>query len=192
MSETLREYAISNKCLFQVVNGDITEEYVDAIVNAANKELMHGGGVAGVIARKGGRQIQQQSTAWVQKFGIVEHGSPAYTDAGKLPCRFVIHAVGPIWGEGDEDAKLTAAIRGSLRVADQLGIKSIAFTAISTGIYGFPKARAARIFFQVIPEYIKENTTSQINLIRLVLYDRLTVKLFLDVWDDLFVEKVNE
>jgi len=189
MSEVLRVYSISSKCLFQVVIGDITKEHVDAIVNAANKSLQHGGGVAGVIAREGGRQIQQQSNAWVQNFGSVEHESPAYTDAGKLPCQVVIHAVGPIWGKGDEDAKLSAAIRGSLEVADQLGIKSIAFTAISTGIYGFPKARAARIFFHVIPEYIKENATSQISLIRLVLYDRLTVDVFLDVWDDLFIKK---
>ena len=107
------------------MQGDITQEQVDAIVNAANSHLQHGGGVAGVIAHKGGQVIQQESHAWVRAHGPVSHAKPAYTSAGRLPCRYIIHAVGPVWGAGDEDHKLSAAVRGSLERADELNLRSI-------------------------------------------------------------------
>ena len=81
----------------EIVQGDITGETVDAIVNAANSHLQHGAGVAGAILRRGGYQIQQESLEWVRQHGPVTHAEPAYTSAGKLPCRYVIHAVGPVW-----------------------------------------------------------------------------------------------
>jgi O-acetyl-ADP-ribose deacetylase len=164
----------------EIVQGDITGETVDAIVNAANSHLQHGAGVAGAILRRGGYQIQQESLEWVRQHGPVTHAEPAYTSAGKLPCRYVIHAVGPVWGEGDEDAKLSTTIRGSLQLADRLELASIAFPAISTGIFGFPKERAARIFLETLQNYFATNPSSGLKLVRLTLYDRPSLTVFLD------------
>ena len=159
------------------------QEAVDAIVNAANAQLQHGGGVAGAIARRGGPSIQAESNAWVREHGPVSHSEPAYTRAGSLPSRYVIHAVGPVWGSGDEDAKLAAAIRGSLSRAEQLELKSIALPAISTGIFGFPVARAASIFLTTLQDYFTENPTSCLKLVRLTLYDRKTLDIFIQEWE---------
>jgi len=145
MNTILHEFSLPSGQAIQLVHGDLTQERVDAIVNAANAHLQHGGGVAGAILRQGGGVIQTESDAWVRQHGPVSHAEPAYTSAGLLPCRYVIHAVGPVWGEGQEDNKLSAAVLGALRLADQLKLASIAFPAISTGIYGFPERRAAAI-----------------------------------------------
>src|ERR1700712_2595823 len=110
MNPILREKTLPGGQIFQIVQGDITEESVDAIVNAANERLEHGGGVAWAISRAGGPKIQIESAEWVQQHGPVSHAEPAYTSGGKLPFRYIIHAVGPLWGEGDEDAKLAAAV----------------------------------------------------------------------------------
>lgn len=171
----------------ELVQGDLTEEAVDAIVNAANAHLRHGGGVAGAIVRRGGRQIQTESDAWVREHGPVSHAQPAITGAGSLPCRYIIHAVGPVWGDGDEDAKLDQAVRGSLQVADQTGLASIAFPAISTGIFGFPRRRAARVILQAIRGYFLEtagSSPSTLRQIRLVLYDRAALDDFLEAWQE--------
>ncbi|MFZ5922797.1 MAG: macro domain-containing protein, partial [Chloroflexota bacterium] len=168
----------------QIVQGDITAETVDAIVNAANERLMHGGGVAWIISKKGGPAIQKESDAWVRAHGPVSHAAPAWTSGGRLPSKYVIHAVGPVWGAGDEDAKLTAAVSGSLRLADGLEVKSIAFPAISTGIFGFPKERAARIMFEAIRSYFETNPGSGIRLVKLTLYDQPTVAAFLKTWGE--------
>jgi len=156
---------------------------MDAIVNAANANLRHGGGVAGIISRKGGPEIQRESDLWVQESGPVSHAAPAYTPGGRLPCRFVIHAVGPVWGSGNEDEKLTAAVTGSLQVAAALDLKSIALPAISTGIFGFPKERAAGVIFKAIQTYFAKNPTSEIELVRVTLFDQPTVDVFAKVWD---------
>src|SRR5512144_2508720 len=103
MNQTIREHNFPSGIRLQIVQGDITDEHVDAIVNAANRHLAHGAGVAGAILRKGGRVVQDESDRWVSQHGTVTHAEPAYTRAGSLPCRYVIHAVGPVWGEGDED-----------------------------------------------------------------------------------------
>jgi O-acetyl-ADP-ribose deacetylase (regulator of RNase III) len=163
----------------QIVQGDITAEEVDAIVNAANEHLQHGGGVAWAISRRGGPAIQKESDEWIRTKGTVSHAHPAWTSGGLLPARYVIHAVGPAWGEGDEDAKLSAAVTGSLRVADELGISSIAIPAISTGIFGFPKEHAAKVILQAIETYFGENTSSGIKVIKLVLFDQATTLAFL-------------
>lgn len=178
MNETVASYRFPNGVTVEIVRGDITSERVDAIVNAANAHLQHGGGVAAAISRAGGPQIQQESNAWVRDHGPVEHDRPAYTSAGKLPCRYVIHAVGPVWGEGEEDAKLGRAIVGSLSLADQLGLESLAFPAISTGIYGFPKERAAEIFFATLKNFFENRKTGSLRHIRLVLYDTSTLRAF--------------
>jgi O-acetyl-ADP-ribose deacetylase (regulator of RNase III) len=112
--------------------------------------------------------------------GLVTHAEPAYTGGGNLPCRFVIHAVGPVWGEGDEEDKLTAAIRGSLQLAERLNLTSIAFPAISTGIYRFPVPLAPQVILAAIQGYLADHPTSHLELIRLVLYDRETWHAFAD------------
>ena len=173
----------------QLVQGDLTDERVDAIVNAANTHLQHGGGVAGAISRRGGPQIQAESDAWVHTHGPVPHERPAYTGAGKLPCRYVIHAVGPVWGEGLEDKKLQAAVNGTLELADQLQLASIAFPAISTGIFGFPKERAARIILETIRSYFVWQSASKLRMVRIVLLDSATLAAFSVVWDKLWLEQ---
>jgi len=162
----------------ELIQGDLTEQKVDAIVNAANEHLMHGGGVAAAIVRKGGEVIQEESDTWVRKNGRVSHERPAYTHAGHLPCRYVIHAVGPVWGSGDEEIKLSQAINGSMAVAEQLGLTSIAFPPISTGIFGFPKEKAAVVFFHTFQDYFRQNRQSKISLVRLVIIDQPTYQVF--------------
>lgn len=182
MIDFLFNHQFPGGTLLQIERGDITREKVDAIVNAANSHLQHGGGVAGAISLAGGPQIQADSDAWIKEHGPVSHAEPAFTPAGLLPCRYVIHAVGPVWGEGDEDAKLASAITGSLGRAESLGIRSIAFPAISTGIFGFPVKRAARIFASAIGNFVMENPKTRLNLIRLVLFDAFTLQTFLEVF----------
>ena len=99
-----------------------------------------------------------------------------------MPCKYVIHAVGPVWGENDEDNKLATAVSGSLHRADELKLESIAFPAISTGIFGFPKERAAKIIFAEIEKYFAQNDKSGINLVRLTLFDLPTIEAFLGEW----------
>lgn len=183
MSQSIKQHTFPSGQKLQLAQGDITAETVDAIVNAANPHLAHGAGVAGAIVRHGGAQIQLESDEWVHEHGLVSHAEPAYTQAGKLPCRFVIHAVGPRWGEGDEDAKLAAAVGGALRRAEQLGVSSIAFPAISTGIFGFPAPLAAGVMLSAIADYVSHNPLSSLQLIRLVLYDQDTLQTFLKVWE---------
>lgn len=181
MNTVLKERIVPSGQTLQIVQGDITIEEVDAIVNAANEHLQHGGGVAWAISRRGGPAIQQESDEWIRAKGTVNHAHPAWTSGGLLPARYVIHAVGPVWGEGDEDAKLTAAVTGSLRVADELGLKSIAMPAISTGIFGFPKERAAKVILEAIESYFRDNSSSGLEVIKLVLFDRPTADAFLQV-----------
>lgn len=183
MTSILRETHFPSDQTLQIVQGDLTTETVDAIVNAANSHLQHGGGVAGIIVRRGGYKIQVESDAWVREHGPVSHAEPAYTGAGSLSCRYIIHAVGPVWGEGDEDHKLAAAITGSLSIADRLGVRSIAFPAISTGIFGFPKERAAGVIFSAIGRYFTQQPSSPLQLVRLTLFDQPTIDAFLKVWD---------
>lgn len=145
----------------ELVQGDITTLAVDAIVNAANKFLMHGGGVAWAISRKGGPRIQAESTVLVARRGPVETGDAVITSGGKLPAKFVIHTVGPIWGdqsEEDSDKLLRTAIRSCLALADENQIKSIAFPAISTGVYGFPVKRAAPLMLAEAAACLRKET----------------------------------
>jgi len=183
MNSVLRQKTFPSGQEFQIVQGDITQEQVGAIVNAANSRLQHGGGVAGVIARRGGHLIQVESNAWVREHGPVSHAEPAYTGAGRLPCKYVIHAVGPIWGEGDEAAKLAAAVNGSLTRAEELELGSVSLPAISTGIFGFPKDRAAKIIYEAIAEYFRVQPESGLLQVRLTLFDKTTVDVFLFVYD---------
>jgi len=182
MNTVLMERVLQTGQTIQIVHGDITIENVDAIVNAANERLQHGGGVAWAISKKGGPAIQQESDEWIQQHGPVSHSNPAWTSGGRMPSKYVIHAVGPVWGDGDEDNKLSDAVTGSLRLADELKCSSIAIPAISTGIYGFPKDRAAGIIFSAIEKYFVGNPTSGIKTAKLVLFDKPTVDVFIAQW----------
>ena len=181
MNTVLTERALPTHQTIQIVQGDITIETVDAIVNAANEHLQHGGGVAWAISRKGGPTIQNESDDWIRQHGPVPHAHPAWTSGGLLPAKYVIHAVGPVWGDGDEDKKLSEAVTGSLRVADELKCSSIALPAISTGIFGFPKDRAADIIYSAIEKYFESNE-SNLKVVKLTLFDQATVDVFLKSW----------
>ena len=187
MNTVLVEHILPTGQTIQIVQGDITIEDVDAIVNAANEHLQHGGGVAWAISKKGGSAIQKESDVWVRKHGSVPHARPAWTSGGLLPAKYVIHAVGPVWGDGDEDNKLHTAVTGSLRAADDLKCSSVALPAISTGIYGFPKDRAAGIIFSAIEKYFVENS-SGLKIVKLVLFDQPTVDVFIKSWHDKWVQ----
>lgn len=184
MSQVLRERHYPNGRRLQIAQGDLTAEAVDAIVNAANRYLQHGGGVAGAISHRGGPVIQAESDEWVREHGPVSHANPAVTSAGHLPAKYVIHAVGPVWGEGSEDEKLESAVRGSLQAAETLALQSVALTAISTGIFGFPKDRAAAIILRVIHQYLLANLDSPVTLVRLTIIDQPTLDVFTAVFDE--------
>jgi O-acetyl-ADP-ribose deacetylase len=179
MSSIVAAHSVPSGQSIEICQGDLLQERVDAIVNAANSHLAHGGGVAGAILRAGGRVIALESKAWVKEHGPVTHAEPAYTSGGALPCRYVIHAVGPIWGSGEEDRKLAEAVHGSLALADQLGLRSIAFPFISTGIYGFPKQPAARVILDTIWAYYRILPGSPLHLTRLVLREEESVQIFI-------------
>jgi O-acetyl-ADP-ribose deacetylase (regulator of RNase III) len=181
MNIVLVEKTLPSGQSLQIVHGDITSEAVDAIVNAANERLQHGGGVAWAISNKGGTAIQRESDLWIRRHGPVGHAHPAWTSGGNLPAKYVIHAVGPVWGDGDEDRKLSEAVTGSLHVADELKCSSIAMPAISTGIFGFPKDRAAGIIFSAIEDYF-ENHKSELATVRITLFDQPTIEVFLKQW----------
>jgi O-acetyl-ADP-ribose deacetylase (regulator of RNase III) len=155
-----------------IKQGDITEEDTEAIVNAANSQLQHGGGVAGAIVRKGGKVIQDESN----RIGFVATGNAAITSGGDLKAKYVIHAVGPRMGEGDEPEKLRQATWNSLRLADEGQIRSVAFPAISTGIFGYPIERCAEIMLEAVRKYCKGET--KIQEIRFCLYDQSALRIF--------------
>jgi O-acetyl-ADP-ribose deacetylase (regulator of RNase III) len=151
------EIKLGNNKILRLVKGDITERNVDAIVNAANSYLKHGGGVAAAIVKKGGAIIQQESDKIVASKGPVPVGTAVASTAGKLPCKAVIHAVGPRMGEGDEDYKLRKAVRSSLILASEKGFRSISMPAIGSGIFGFPKERCAKILIEESKTFLQGN-----------------------------------
>ena len=143
-----------NGTTLELVEADITELDVDAIVNAANEDLQLGSGVAGAIRKKGGPTIQEEC----DRIGHSPVGTAVMTGAGDLPVKQVIHAVGPRFGEVDDDRKLASAVRASLALADRNGLRSIALPAISAGNFGFPVDRAARIMLTEIHRYLQGGT----------------------------------
>jgi len=138
-----------------LVLGDITDMNVDAIVNAANKHLILGAGVAGAINRKGGPAIQEECNL----LGGTFVGGAVITGGGQLKAKYVIHAVGPRMGEGDEDIKLAHATKNSLLRAQEKELSSIAFPAISTGIFGYPADRCANVMLSVITNFLGQESS---------------------------------
>lgn len=143
--------------MIKLVVGDITKSRVDVIVNAANSSLMGGGGVDGAIHRAGGPAILEECRKISERHGGCPPGEAVITTAGKLPAKYVIHTVGPIWHGGmrNEDQMLSAAYTSSLKLAVENGAKTIAFPNISTGVYNFPKERAAKIAIAAVRGFLK-------------------------------------
>ncbi|HOV87749.1 MAG TPA: macro domain-containing protein [Syntrophobacteraceae bacterium] len=140
----------------RLIQGDLTELDVDAIVNAANTHLVLGGGVAGAVRMKGGPTIQEEC----DRIGGTTVGQAVVTTGGNLKARYVIHAVGPRYGEGQEDFKLEQATWNSLLRATEKGLGTIAFPAVSTGIFGFPKDRCARIMLDTAQRFLESEKTT--------------------------------
>jgi putative ATPase len=174
-----RHCTTEGRCL-QVVQGDLTREAVDAIVNAANEHLAHGGGVAGAIVRAGGSSIQDESRAWVREHGPVRTGTAAITGAGNLAVRYVIHAVGPVWrgGGNREPELLSGAVRSALELADEHGLVSVSLPAISSGIFGFPKSLCAQTILAAIVEFWEDHAGACVAEVNVVNIDRITADIF--------------
>ncbi len=167
----IKELIIKNSkiTLFQ---GDITELATDVIVNAANAQLVLGGGVAGAIRKKGGPSIQEECN----KIGRTFVGGAVITTGGNLKAKYVIHAVGPRMGEGNEDEKLRNAVLNSLRLMDKKSLQTIAFPAISTGIFGYPIKKCAQIMCSTVSQYFNGNT--QIKEVIFCLYTHSNLEIF--------------
>lgn len=162
----------------QIKLGDITAETTDAIVNPANSQLMHGGGAARAIAFKGGSVIDEQSRSLIRRIREVPVGKAVMTDAGLLPCKFVIHTVGPVWGEGGEPAKLRRAVWNVLSLAELYNLRSVALPAISSGVFGFPKPLCAEILLATAVDFLEQ---PDVGLSEVVMcnHDRETHEIFL-------------
>lgn len=181
-SELRLAYRTREGLLVQIRKGDLTEEPVDVIVNAANSRLQHGAGVAGAISRAAGPALQTVSTNHVEIYGEVNTGDAIMTLAFGLLQKYVIHAVGPIAGKepdltriGDE---LYSAIQASLALAHRKGCRSISFCAISTGIFGCPRDLCAKMFIRTIADFSQEVEDTMLRTIRLTNFDEPTVNVF--------------
>jgi len=171
----ISEILFDNRKKLRLVSGDITERNVDVIVNAANSYLRHGGRLAAAIVKKGGQIIQDES----DKIGYVLVGNAVITTAGKLPCKAVIHAVGPINGERKENEKLRLVINNVLNLAQQYEFKSISIPAISTGIFGFPKDKCAKILIEESLKFSRnQSSTPTLEIIEFCIYEDETLNQF--------------
>jgi len=167
------EYEFNGGQVLQVRVGDIREETVEAIVNEANSNLQHNSGLAGAISQAGGRDIQIQSDRWIRKYGPVPPGRVAVTEAGSLPAKRIIHAVGPIWrgGNSNEDHEYWDAIWHSLESANKHKFKNIAIPAIGIGFLGFPKERCAYLLVDCVSKFWLKYPKARLREVRFVNFD---------------------
>lgn len=164
--------------MIEVLQGDITKIQADAIVNAANTSLLGGGGVDGAIHKAGGSEILEACRKIRNKQGGCKVGEAVITTAGKLPAKYVIHTVGPVWnnGKNDEEKLLANAYSNSLRLALENNVQTIAFPNISTGIYHFPKVRAAEIAVGIVKDFLL--TTDKISKVTFVCFDQENYQIY--------------
>uniref|UniRef100_A0A7C3YY52 O-acetyl-ADP-ribose deacetylase n=1 Tax=Desulfobacca acetoxidans TaxID=60893 RepID=A0A7C3YY52_9BACT len=167
--------------VLELVEGDITQQETEALVNAANEHLRVGGGVDGAINRAGGPKIQEEA----RKIGHCPTGQAVITTGGNLKAKYVIHTVGPVYRDGQhgEPELLASAYRESLKLASSRGIKSLAFPSLSTGVYGYPVSDAARIALKTVKDYLAEHT--EIELVRFVLFGKPTYEAFVQAWQEI-------
>lgn len=179
------EKTVSGKVI-ELVLGDITRQAVDAIVNAANSTLLGGGGVDGAIHRAAGPAIHEECIAIRAERGECPPGEAVLTGGGRLPARYVIHAVGPVWRGGDqgEPELLASCYRNALRIAAEHGFRSVAFPSISTGIYGFPVSLAATKALATVASFLSSEPASP-SLVRFVLFDSTTFATYAGALDEL-------
>jgi O-acetyl-ADP-ribose deacetylase (regulator of RNase III) len=163
----------------KLIKGDITKQEVDAIVNAANPRLSGGGGVDGAIHRAGGEEILKECKEIIKKIKRLDTGKAVATTAGKLKAKYVIHTVGPIWQGGNkQEAKLLeSAYTESLKLAEDLGLSTVAFPSISTGAYGYPKEEAAKVAIKAVIEYLSKKA-KKLKEVRFVLFDESTYSIY--------------
>ncbi len=176
--------------ILELLKADITEIHVDAIVNAANTSLLGGGGVDGAIHRKGGKAILDECIQIRNKQGSCKTGEAVITMAGNLPSKYVIHTVGPVWnGDKEEKSKLLAdCYQNSLNLAIRNGIKTIAFPNISTGIYHFPKDKAAEIAIKTVKNF---NKNSEIDKVIFVCFDEENYEIYKNVLESDTLKNIN-
>lgn len=176
------KFKVNETCIM-FLQGDITKQDTEAIVNAANSGLLGGGGVDGAIHSAGGPQILAECKQIRAKQGTCPTGEAVITSGGKLTAKYVIHTVGPIWrgGSNDEARLLRNAYWNSLNLAKEKGIRSIAFPSISTGAYSFPIAEAAQIAVKTVLEYISENRIPEV--IRFVLFSDKDLQIYQKTWE---------
>ena len=161
-----------------VVEGDLTRQHVEAVVNAANESLQHGGGVAAPIVRTGGRVIQEESDAWVRAHGLVAPGVAAVTTGGMLQASHVIHVAGPVYRDGqDNEALLHQATMAALDAVAATALRTVALPAISAGVYGYPPAEATRVIAAAVAEWLEANP-DVLEEVRLVGFSREIAELF--------------
>lgn len=156
----------------EVVEADLTREETDAIVNAANGRLAHGGGVAAIISRAAGPELQADCDRLVRERGPFETGSAVASTAGRLPFKGVIHAIGPRQGQGEEERKLVSALLASFLCAEESGWRSLAFPAVSAGIFAVPLEVCSRAYFGAADRWFRDHPLAQLRRLRLCLRDQ--------------------
>ena len=171
----------------ELIQGDITKADVDAIVNAANSQLIGGGGVDGAIRRAGGDEIEQACAEIRKREGGCPTGKAVITTGGNLPAKYVIHTAGPVWEDGNsgEAELLASCYQSSLRLAVENSIQSVAFPSISTGIYGYPTEKAAVVALTAIEKFVKQNNAAP-PIIQFILFDDATYTCYEDALSSVF------
>lgn len=168
------------KSLLELTIGDITKQTTDAVVNAANKELAPGGGVAGAIHRMAGQELWEEC----KKIGGCNTGEAKITKGYRLPAKYIIHTVGPIYSGSSEDPeKLASCYKQSLRLASKNKIKSISFPSLSTGYFGYPMEDAARVALETVIDKLRKNT--EIKIVRFVLYDNKALDIYSNILESI-------
>jgi len=170
MSEIIGRIELDGERVFEAAIADLLAEPSDAIVNAANGRLAHGGGVAAAISRAAGRALDEEGDRLVRERGPVPVGEAVVTTAGQLPFKGVIHAVGPHMGEGGEEEKLVSALKASFRCAEERGWRTVSFPAVSSGIFAVPPELCARAYVRAVKEHFAAHPRSSLKTVRLALF----------------------